>query len=67
MTSRTHFRLFGSYMQTEAFSRGLAHARWRSCPVVGLAGVAVAAPRRAHLSGAAPTPVGGDGQLRRTR
>ena len=44
-------------------SSGLAHPRRRSCSLVGAAGMAPPAPGCAHVSGAAPTPVGGDGQL----
>jgi len=51
----------------EVRSRGLARARRHSCSLVGVAGVDPAAARCAHLSGAAPTPVGGDGQLRGRR
>jgi hypothetical protein len=52
---------------TEDRSSGLAHLRRRSSPLVGAADMAPPAPGCAHLSGAAPTPVGGDGQLRGTR
>ena len=38
----------------------IGSSRRRSCPLVGAAGVDLTAPGCAHVSGAAPTPVGGD-------
>jgi hypothetical protein len=65
---RIHLLFFGLIKAgAEVLSHGLAHPRRCSCPLVGAAGVDLAAPRCAHVSGAAAPPVGGDGQLWGTR
>ena len=64
---RRQSQLRDNAIDTEDRSSGLAHLRRRSRPVVGAAGLAPPAAGGAHLSSAAPTPVGGDGQLRGMR